>query len=150
MWKYWSYISKRHPLRKSLGAKGFSKWTVMQNRRPAWLQSSFRTTKSVFWSDHHKDLVSIQWAELKSQVWTRGLTNLAQLHQICQEERAQVPANYCEKLAEAHSKCLTQVIQFKGKGTKYDWNVCNLQTLRKVKRNCLKKTSPFISHYSGV
>lgn len=33
---------------QSLGAKGFSKWTVMQSRRPAWLQSNFRTTKSVF------------------------------------------------------------------------------------------------------
>lgn len=36
-----------------------------------------------------------------------------------QEEWAQIPTNYCEKLVEGFPKCLTQVIQLKGDGTKY-------------------------------
>ncbi|CAJ0964329.1 unnamed protein product [Ranitomeya imitator] len=33
---------------------------------------------------------------------------------VCQDEWAQIPTNYCEKLVEGYPKCLTQVIQFKG------------------------------------
>ena len=73
------------------------------------------------WPSQSPDLNPIEnlWAELKRHVQARRPTNLAQLHQFCQEEWAKIPANYCEKLVEGYPKRLTQVIQFKGNGTKY-------------------------------
>jgi hypothetical protein len=41
-----------------------------------------------------------------------GLTNLTQLHQLCQEEWAKIHPIYCEKLVEGYWKRLTQVKQF--------------------------------------
>jgi transposase len=49
------------------------------------------------------------WAELK----------LTPLHQLCQEEWANIPPTYCGKLVEGYPKHLTQVNQFKGNSTKY-------------------------------
>lgn len=52
-------------------------------------------------------------------VWARKPTNMAQLHQFSPEEWAEIPTNYCEKVVEGYLKCLSQVIQFKGNGTKF-------------------------------
>ena len=86
-------------------------------------QNGFRTTKSRYWSGHHKALTSIPiehfWAELKKCVWTRRPTNLTQLHQICQEEWDKIYPTYCGKLVEGYPKRLTQVEQFKGNAAKY-------------------------------
>ena len=53
-------------------------------------QNGLRTTKSRYWSGHHKALNPIEdlWAELKKHVQARMPTNLTQLHQLCQEEWA--------------------------------------------------------------
>ena len=58
------------------------------------------------------------WAELKKCVQSRP-TNLTQLHQLCQEEGANIHPTYCGKLVEGYPKCLTQVKQFKGNATRY-------------------------------
>jgi transposase len=59
------------------------------------------------------------WAELKKHERARRPTNLTQLHQLCQEERAKIHPTYCWRLVEGHPKLLTQVKQFKGNATKY-------------------------------
>ena len=48
-----------------------------------------------------------------------GLTNLTQLHQLCQEEWAKIHPTFCGKLVEGHPKHLNQVKQFKGNAAKY-------------------------------
>lgn len=48
------------------------------------------------------------------------------------QEWAPIPADWCEKLVEAHPKHLTRVIHFKGNATKCHRNVWKLLTLRKV------------------
>ena len=59
------------------------------------------------------------WTELKKCVRARRPTNLTQLHQLCQEERAKIYPTYRVKLMEGYPKLLTQVKQFKGNATKY-------------------------------
>ena len=55
-------------------------------------------------------------AELKKLVRARRPRNLAQFHQLCQEEWAKIHQTYCVKLVEGYPKGLTQV---KGNATKY-------------------------------
>lgn len=43
---------------------------------------------------------------------------MVKIHQLCQEEQANIPANYCKKLVEAHLKHLTPVIKLKGNAAK--------------------------------
>ena len=57
--------------------------------------------------------------ELKKRVRARRLTNLTQLHQLCQEEWANIHPTYCGKLVKGYSKGMAQVKQFKGNATKY-------------------------------
>ena len=59
------------------------------------------------------------WAELKKHVRARRPTNLTQLHQLCQEEWAQIHPTYCGMLVEGYPKRLTQVKQFKDNATKH-------------------------------
>ena len=42
-----------------LGCKWIFRWTMTLNTPPDKLQSDLRTTKSIFWSGHHKDLISV-------------------------------------------------------------------------------------------
>jgi hypothetical protein len=58
-------------------------------------------------------------AELKKRVRARRLTNLTQLHELCQEEWDKIHPTYCGKFVEGYPKHLTQVKQFKGNATKY-------------------------------
>ena len=77
--------------------------------------------KVLEWPSQSHDLNPIEdlWAELKKCVRARKPTNLTQLHQLCQEEWANIHPNYCGKLVEGYPKCLAQVEQFKGNATKY-------------------------------
>uniref|UniRef100_A0AAZ3S8Z5 Tc1-like transposase DDE domain-containing protein n=1 Tax=Oncorhynchus tshawytscha TaxID=74940 RepID=A0AAZ3S8Z5_ONCTS len=68
------------------------------------------------------------WAELKNRVRARRPKNLTQLHQLCQEEWANIHPTYCGKLVEVSPQRLTQVKQFKGNATKYKLSVCKLLT----------------------
>ena len=63
--------------------------------------------------------IEILWEEVKKQVRARRLTNLTQLHQLCQKEWAKIHPTNCGKLVEGYPKRLTQVKQFKGNATKY-------------------------------
>lgn len=96
------------------------KWTMTQSILLNCLENGLRTTKSMFWSGHHKARISILLT-IYGQGWNdlhaRQPTNMEQLYQFCQEVWAKLPAKYCEKLV--YPKRLTQVIQFKGNSTKY-------------------------------
>ena len=82
------------------------------------------------WPSQSPDLNPIEnmWAELKKRVRARRPTDLAQLHQLCQEEWDKIHPTYCGKLVEGYPKQLTQVKQFKGNATKYELSVCKLLT----------------------
>ena len=86
--------------------------------------------KVLEWLSQNPDLNPIQIlrVELKKRVRARRPTNLTQLYHLCQEEWAKIHPTYCGKLVEGYPKCLTQVKQFKGNGTKYLLNVCKLLT----------------------
>ena len=53
------------------------------------------------------------WAELNKSVRATRPANLAQLHQLCQEEWDKIHPTYWGKLVEGYLKRLTQVKQFK-------------------------------------
>ncbi|CDQ79580.1 unnamed protein product [Oncorhynchus mykiss] len=84
-----------------------------------WLKDN--KVKVLAWPSQSPDLNPIEnlGAELKKRVRARRPTNLTQLHQLCQEERAKIHPTSCGKLVEGYPKRLTQVKQFKGKATKY-------------------------------
>jgi tRNA A37 threonylcarbamoyladenosine biosynthesis protein TsaE len=87
-----------------------------------WLKN--KKVKVLEWPSQNPDLNPIEnvWAELKKHVEARRPTNLTQLHQLCQEERAKIhPIHpiYCGKRMEGYTKRLTQVEHIKGNATKY-------------------------------
>ena len=60
--------------------------------------------KVLEWPSQSPDLNPIEnlWAELKKRVLARRLTNLTQLHQLCEEEWAKIHPTYCESLWKAN------------------------------------------------
>jgi hypothetical protein len=78
--------------------------------------------KVLEWPSQSPDLNPIEnlQAELKKHVRARRPTNLTQLHQLCQEEWADIHPTYCGKLVEGYPKHLT--------ATKYQLSVCKLLT----------------------
>uniref|UniRef100_A0AAZ3PS99 Tc1-like transposase DDE domain-containing protein n=1 Tax=Oncorhynchus tshawytscha TaxID=74940 RepID=A0AAZ3PS99_ONCTS len=94
-------------------------WTMTPSILPKLWQNGLRTTKSRYWSGPDLNPIENLWAELKKCVGARRPTNLTQLHQLCQEEWAEIHPTYCGKLVEGYPKHLTQVKQFKGNASKY-------------------------------
>ena len=84
-----------------------------------WLKDN--TVKVLEWPSQSPELNPIEhvWAEMKRRVRARRPTNLTPLHQLCQEEWANIHRTYCGKHVEGYPKRLTQVEQFKGNATKY-------------------------------
>jgi transposase len=84
-----------------------------------WLKDN--KVKVLEWPSQSPDLNPVEnlWAEVKKHVRARRPTNLTQLHQLCQEEWANIHTIYCGKLVEGYPKRLTQVKQFKSNAIKY-------------------------------
>ena len=87
---------------KAWSQNGSSKWTMTPSILPKLWQNVIRTTKSRYWSDHHKP-----WPQSyrrfvgrteKACVQARRPTNLTQLHQLCQEEWDKIHPTYCGKV----------------------------------------------------
>ena len=114
-------ILKQHL--KMLLQYGSSKWTLTPSILLKLWQNGLRAKKVKLLErpSQSPDLNPIEnlWAELNKHVRARRPTNLTQLHQLCQEEWAKIPANNCGKLVEGYLKRLTQVKQFNGNATKY-------------------------------
>ena len=73
--------------------------------------------KVLEWPSQNLDLNPIDslWTELEKYVQA----DPTELQQLCQQERANIPAKYCEKLVEGYLKCLIQVKKLKDNTTKY-------------------------------
>ena len=72
-----------------------------------WLKDN--KVKVLEWSFQSPALNPIDnlWVDLKKRVRASRPTNLTQLHQLCQEERAKIHPTYCGKLVEGYPKRLT-------------------------------------------
>ena len=102
--------------------------TILPKLWQKWLKDN--KVKVLEWPSQSPDLNLIKhlWAEWKKRMRARRPTNLTQLHQLCQEERAKIHPTYCGKLLEGSLKCLTQVKKCKGNVTKHYLSVCKLRT----------------------
>ena len=99
-----------------------SKWTMTPSILPKLWQNGFKDKVKVLeWTSQSPHLNPIEHlcALLKKGVRARRPTNLTQLHQLGQEEWAQIHPTYSGKLVEGYSIHLTQVKQFKANASKY-------------------------------
>ena len=93
------------------------KWVFQMDNNPKhtskvvakWLKDN--KVKVLEWPSQSPDLNPMEhfWAELKKHVRVRRLTNLTQLHQLCQEEWATIPPIYCGQLVEGYLKHLPKL-----------------------------------------
>ena len=102
------------------------KWIIQMDNDPMhtgklvmkWLKN--KKVNGLKLPSQSHDLSSIEhlWTELKRHVQERWPTNMAQLHQFCQEKWTKIPAKYCENLLEGTQNIRPQS-KFKGNVTKY-------------------------------
>ena len=125
--KHYMDILKQHLKTSVRKLKLGRKWVFQMDNDPKhtskfvakWLKDN--KGKVLEWSSQSPDLNSIEnvWADLKMSARARRPTILNQLHQLCQEEWAEIHPIYCGKLVEGYPKRLTQVKQFKSNDTMY-------------------------------
>ena len=102
-------ILKQH-LKTSVLLELGRKWIFQMDNDPKhtskvvekWLKDN--KVKVLEWISQSPDLNPIEylWAELKKHVRARRPRNQNPLHQLCQEEWANIHTNYCGKLVEGY------------------------------------------------
>ncbi len=73
------------------------------------------------WPSQSPDLNPIEmlWHDLKKAVHARKSSNVAELQQFCQDERAKIPPQHCNRLIASYRKHLIAVVAAKGGPTSY-------------------------------
>ncbi|MBN3286977.1 TCB1 transposase, partial [Polyodon spathula] len=120
-------ILQEHLLQSARKLKVGRKFTFQQDNDPKhkvkatleWLKN--KKVNILQWPSQSPDLNPIEnlWHYLKIAVHKRRPTNLNNLEQICQEERAKITPTLCAKLVHTYPKRLKAVIAVKGGSTKY-------------------------------
>ncbi len=57
--------------------------------------------------------IEMLWHDLKQIIHARKPTNVAEIKQLCEEERAKIPPQRCERLIGSYRKCLIAVVAAK-------------------------------------
>ncbi len=102
-------------------------WVLQQDNDPKhtskstseWLKKN--KMKTLEWPSQSPDLNPIEmlWHDLKKAVHALKPSNVAELQQFCQDERAKIPPQRCNRLIASYRKRLMAVVAAKGGPTSY-------------------------------
>jgi hypothetical protein len=104
------------------------------------------------WPSQSPDLNPIEnvCAELKKHVWARRPANLTQLHQLCQEEGANIHPTYCGKLVEGTQNVSPKLNNLKAMLPNTNWVYVNVWPTVHAMKEIKAEINNSLYYYSDI